>query len=141
MTDATARTPRHLERYDWVPGRDFDPGAWPFNVPAVAEIIREGGFDVPPGVTFLVGENGSGKSTLIEAFAPAYPRRGAESTGRLRVTGPAASDEDSPLHWHLRARTHRLAAPGGFFLRAEAMHEYLAAIDRSPADLRAWGGE
>ena len=34
-----------------------------------------------------------------------------------------------------------MAAPGGFFLRAEAMHAYLAEIDRSPADLRAWGGE
>src|SRR5262245_14319720 len=132
---------RHLERYDWVPGRDVDTARWPFTVPAVAQLVRDGGFEVPPGITFLVGENGSGKSTLIEAFAVAYPRRGAESTSKLRVTGPNPSDEDSPLHWHLRARTHRLAAPGGFFLRAETMHEYLAQIDRSPADLRAWGGE
>jgi predicted ATPase len=133
--------PRHLERYDWVPGRDFDPGGWPFNVPPVAQLIADGGFEVPPGVTFLVGENGSGKSTLIEAFAAAYPRRGAESTSALSVTGPPRSDEDSPLHHHLRARTHPLAAPGGFFLRAEAMHAYLANIDRSPSDLRAWGGK
>jgi predicted ATPase len=133
-------TPRHLERYDWVPDRDVDESAWPFDVPAVGQLISDGGFEVPAGITFLVGENGSGKSTLIEAFAAAYPRRGAESTSTLSVTGPPRSDEDSPLHRHLRARTHPLAAPGGFFLRAEAMHAYLASIDRSPADLRAWGG-
>jgi predicted ATPase len=69
-----------------------------------------------------------------------WSRRGAESASDLRVTGPDVHDEDSPLHRHLRARTHPLAAPDGFFLRAEAMHEYLAAIDRSPAELRAWGG-
>jgi len=137
------RTERHLERYDWVPRRGFEENQdrWPFNIPAVAHLIADDGFEVPPGITFLVGENGSGKSTLIEAFAAAYPRHGAESASTLSVTGPPVSDEDSPLHRHLRARTHRLAAPGGFFLRAEAMHAYMASIDRSPADLRAWGGQ
>ena len=133
--------PRHLERFDWVPDPRGADGGWPFDIPAVAQMISEGGFEVPAGITFLVGENGSGKSTLVEAFASAYPRRGAESTSHLRVTGPRPSAEDSPLHRHLRARTHPMAAPGGFFLRAEAMHAYLAEIDRSPADLRAWGGE
>ena len=33
---------------------------------------RDGGLDIPPGVTFLVGENGSGKSTLIEAIAERF---------------------------------------------------------------------
>jgi predicted ATPase len=107
----------------------------------VRQLIDDGGFEVPPGVTMLIGENGSGKSTLVEAFAAVYPRAGAESTSALPVTGPRPSTEDSPLRWHLRARTHPLAAPGGFFLRAETMHTYLAAIDRSPGDARAWGGE
>ena len=49
--------------------------------------------------------------------------------------------EDSPLRWHLKAKTHRLAAPGGFFLRAEAMHGYLSQIDADPAERRAWGGQ
>jgi predicted ATPase len=141
LPGATMGLPRHLERYDWEPARDVDRSAWPFDIPAVAQLIADDGFEVPPGITFLVGENGSGKSTLIEAFAAAYPRHGAESASPIRVTGPRLSDEDSPLHFHLRARTHRLAAPGGFFLRAEVMHEYLAEIDLSPADLRAWGGE
>ena len=41
----------------------------------------------------------------------------------------------------MKAKTHPLAAPGGFFLRAETMHAYLAEIDASDADGRAWGGE
>jgi predicted ATPase len=96
---------------------------------------------VPRGITVLVGENGSGKSTLVEAFAAVYPRQGAESSSPISVTGPGASAEDSPLHWHLRARTHPLAAPGGFFLRAEAMHSYLSEIDGNAAERRAWGDE
>ncbi len=133
--------PRHLERFDWAPRRGFDPQQWPFTIPAVGQLIDEGGFDVPAGVTILVGENGSGKSTLIEAFAAVYPRRGAESSSPLSVTGPGEMAEDSPLRWHLKARTHRLAAPGGFFLRAEAMHGYLSQIDDNPAEQRAWGGQ
>ncbi len=132
--------PRHLERIVWSPRRAVDLDGWPYRIPAVRQLIEEGGFDVPPGVTVLVGENGSGKSTLVEAFAAVYPRLGAESTSRISVLGPRPSAEDSPLHWHLRAKTHRLAAPGGFFLRAETMHTYLSQIDRSPADRRAWGG-
>ena len=133
--------PRHLERIVWAPRREIDLDAWPFRIPAVRQLIDEGGFEVPSGVTILVGENGSGKSTLVEAFAAVYPRRGAESASAIPVTGPAPSEEDSPLRWHLRAATHRLAAPGGFFLRAETMHEYLGAIDASGPEARAWGGE
>ena len=92
-------------------------------------------------MTVLIGENGSGKSTLVEAFAAIYPRQGARTTSRISVLGPTPSAEDSPLHWHLKARTHRLAAPGGFFLRAETMHAYLAEVDSSDADGRAWGDE
>jgi predicted ATPase len=132
---------RHFERVVWAPRPGFDPAAWPFAVPAVRQLIDEGGFVVPPGVTVLVGENGSGKSTLVEAFAAVYPRHGAESSSPLSVTGPGVSDEDSPLRWHLKAQTHGLAAPGGFFLRAEAMHGYLAEIDGNAAERRAWGDE
>ena len=136
----TAPGPRHLERVDWAPRRDVDLDEWPYRIPAVRQLISDGGFEVPPGVTVLVGENGSGKSTLVEAFAAVYPRAGAESSTRLPVTGPTPSEEDSPLRWHLRARTHRLAAPGGFLLRAESMHAYLASVDASEAERKAWGG-
>ncbi len=42
------------------------------------------------------------------------------------MLGPDPSAEDSPLRWHLKARTHRLAAPGGFFLRAEGSQVIMA---------------
>ena len=128
---------QHLRRVAWAPSEQYPPdlAAWPFAVPAVAQIIADGGLDVPGGVTFLVGENGSGKSTLVEAMAAIYPRRGAGTSG------PGESEEDSPLRWNLKAVTDPRAAAAGFFLRAEAMHAYLAGVDASPTHARAWGGE
>jgi predicted ATPase len=133
--------PRHLERIVWAPRREVNLDAWPYAIPAVRQLIDDGGLDIPPGVTVLVGENGSGKSTLIEAFAAVYPREGAETSTAISVTGPGVSLEDSPLRWQLRAKTHLMASPGGFFLRAEAMHAYLDEVDGSPAEALAWGGE
>ncbi|MFG1923286.1 AAA family ATPase [Cryptosporangium sp. NPDC048952] len=49
--------------------------------------------------------------------------------------------DESNLHRYLKAKTHPRAATGGFFLRAEAMHSYLRAIDSTAADRRAWGHE
>jgi predicted ATPase len=134
--------PRQLERVDWHPSAEHPPdlAGWPFAIPAVAQLIAAGGLEIPPGITFLVGENGSGKSTLVEAFAAVYPRRGFETPYADKL-GPRESGEDSPLRWHMRARTHRRASPAGFFLRAEAMHGYLARIDRDPRQAPAWGGE
>jgi predicted ATPase len=134
--------PRQLERIDWHPSAEHPPdlASWPFTIPAVIRLIEDGGLEIPPGITFLVGENGSGKSTLAEAFAAIYPRRGFETPYADKL-GPGESGEDSPLRWHLRARTHRRASPAGFFLRAEAMHGYLARIDSDPRQARAWGGE
>jgi predicted ATPase len=133
---------RHLQRVDWSPNEVQPPrlGTWPYTIPAVDQLIREGGLDVPAGVTFLVGENGSGKSTLVEALAAVYPRRGFV-TPFTDKTGPGPSEEDSPLRLHLRARTHPHASPAGFFLRAEAMHAYLGAIDGAGSQQRAWGDQ
>ena len=39
-----------------------DLDQWPFTIPAVAELIRNEGLEIPPGVTFLNGENGTGNS-------------------------------------------------------------------------------
>ena len=132
--------PRQFERVDWRPSAAYQAGSWPFTLPAVAQLIADRGFDIPSGVSFIVGENGSGKSTLLEALAGAYPRTGATS-GFVNLTGPGGSVEDSPLARCLRARTHPMASPAGFFLRAEAMHAYFAAVDADPAQRRAWGGE
>jgi predicted ATPase len=50
---------------------DGERGRWPFTMPCVAAIAREG-LELNCPVTFLVGENGSGKSTLVEAIAQAF---------------------------------------------------------------------
>jgi predicted ATPase len=135
-------TVRHLERIEWSPNpyRPPDLQSWPYSIPALAQLIREGGLDFPPGVTVLVGENGSGKSTLIEAFAAIYPRSGHMPAVGANVTGPDSKPEDSPLRFQLRVRTNRRASPAGFFLRAEAMHQFLEGED-SGLHRKAWGGE
>lgn len=134
--------PPHLERVEWTPNprRPPDLTTWPFTIPVVAQLIQEGGLDIPAGITLLVGENGSGKSTLIEALAELYPR-GGHQTNHASVTGPAPCLEDSPLLEHLRPRLNRRASPAGFFLRAEAMHSFLSGVDSRPEEARAWGGE
>jgi predicted ATPase len=136
---------RHLERVDWRPSQQHPPDleAWPFTVPAVAQLVTEGGIEIPAGITFLAGENGSGKSTLVEALAAVYPRRGFVTTF-VHKTGPEPSSEDSSLRWHLRARTHPQASPAGFFLRSELMHDYLAHVDAgsgTESRATAWGQE
>ena len=138
---AERRTVRHLERVDWSPHPASPPDLerWPFTIPAVAELIRNEGLEVPPGVTFLIGENGTGKSTLIEALSSVYPRAGFASP--FTPSGPGPSEEDSELPRHLRVRTNPLASPAGFFLRAEAMHSYFATIDADPSQARAWEGD
>jgi predicted ATPase len=66
-----------------------DSTAYPFDLPVVRALSAEGGFDLSPGVTAIVGENGSGKSTLMEAVAVAVG---------LNPEGGSRS-----LRWHLRA--------------------------------------
>ena len=136
MTASGAPDQRQLRRVSADPRRPYDATQWPFTLPVVAQVLREG-WEVPPGVTFLLGENGTGKSTLVEAVAAVYPRGGARATWAQDDTlGPSGSGEDSPLRWHLSADTHPMASPHGFFLRAELMHSYLAGVSAT-----AWGGE
>jgi predicted ATPase len=72
---------------------DFAPtyDSWPANVPAVAQLFRQG-LEFQPGLTILVGENGSGKSTVVELLAEAYGlnSQGGSVTARYegRVTEP-----------------------------------------------------
>jgi predicted ATPase len=123
---------RHFERAEWSPSKRRPPelSQWPYSIPAVAQIIADGGLEIPEGITILVGENGSGKSTIIEALAAIYPRTGFENPFAM-VTGVGGSAEDSPLAYHLRPRLVKMASRAGFFLRAESMHAFLAAVDQS----------
>jgi predicted ATPase len=133
---------QHLLRVEWAPSEHHPPdlGEWPFTIPAVRQLVDDGGLDIPGGVSFLIGENGSGKSTLVEAMAERYPRTGFVSPF-VTATGPGPSEEDSPLRWHIRAVTAKGASPAGFFLRAESMQPYLAGVDADETQRRVWGDD
>lgn len=104
-------------------------GAWPTNVPAVAQVLREG-IELDPGVTFLVGENGSGKSTLVEAIAGAY---GLSPEGGSQHARHRTRPSESPLSEWLRIRRGVGANRWGFFLRAETMHSFYTYLEENPS--------
>jgi predicted ATPase len=102
--------------------------SWPFTIPAVRELV-DNGFDPAPGITMLIGENGSGKSTLVEAIAAAWARHVHAHRGNVSLAATARpSGEDSGLDRALRLLGTRGGGKGGFFLRAEKMHELFTAV-------------
>lgn len=106
------------------------PGArWPTNIPAVAQVLREG-LDLDPGVTFLVGENGSGKSTIVEGIAVAY---GLSPEGGSRNARHSTRPTESPLSEWLRLQRGVGASRWGFFLRAETMHSLYTYLEENPS--------
>ncbi|RBP62530.1 putative ATPase [Brevibacterium sanguinis] len=132
-------SPRHSDRPTWglpeqpawgLPLRSVTRHAhappslspWLQSLPMVDDILR--GFDFAP-TTIFVGENGSGKSTLIEALAEALGLpRGGGSAWEVRD-----HVEDPPeLSEHLQIVRGAAAPRGGFFLRAETMHENMAYL-------------
>ena len=111
------------------PDRGLDREAWPATLPAVRQLLDDG-LELPPGVTFLVGENGSGKSTLVEAVAAAY---GLNPEGGSRGARHSTRVTESPLADALRV----VRSPGGlvssYFLRAETMHGLYTYLEANPA--------
>lgn len=100
---------------------------WPYDLPPVAQVLREG-LDLGP-LTVLVGENGTGKSTLVEAVAMAYglsPEGG--STGSRHSTTPT----ESPLHEHLHLLRGAGASRWGYFVRAETLHGLNSYLQQHP---------
>jgi predicted ATPase len=95
-------------------------GTWPASIPAVAQLLRVG-LELPPGITFLVGENGSGKSTLVEAVAMAF---GLAAEGGTRNVQEGTRPTESSLHRWITLERAAGAPRWGFFLRAETMHGY-----------------
>ncbi len=122
--------PHPVRRVERAPGASVPADAWWACIPAVRQLLDQG-LDLPPGVTFLVGENGSGKSTVIEAVAEAYglnPEGGSRNARyRSRVT-------ESPLGAVVRL----VRTPGGrndaYFLRAETMHGLYTYLEGLGAD-------
>ena len=110
-----------------------DPSAWPDPVPAVAHLL-EHGLDIPPGVTFLVGENGSGKSTIVEAVAEALeiPPDGGSSDhigGADRGRASDRSDLGARLGAVRSGAMRGYQGRKGFFLRAETMHRFVTYLE------------
>ena len=110
--------------------QDQDPvpaDVWFTQVPAVAQVLREGW--PLDQVTVLVGDNGAGKSTLVEAVAQLFGL-GAEggSTGSRHSTRRTESE----LWRHLRLEREIGAPRGGFFLRAETMHSFYSYLEANP---------
>jgi predicted ATPase len=107
-------------------------GGWPFTLPPVAQLLRDG-LDLAPGVTFLVGENGSGKSTIVEALAMAY---GLNPEGGSRHTRHSTRVSESDLHRALQL----VRGPGGrgwaYFLRGETMHGLYTYLEQHPPEHR-----
>ena len=113
----------------------LDPGAWFWQLPAVAQ-VRERGLVLGPA-TVLVGENCTGKSTLVEAVAEAWRR---SLTAQVKHWGPTPSDEDAGLWRELALSAAHPRPQGGVWLRGEAMHGVFGRIDQERFELRAFDG-
>ncbi|HEX5401961.1 MAG TPA: ABC transporter ATP-binding protein [Pseudonocardiaceae bacterium] len=120
---------------------DASTGRYPFTLPAVAWLARDR-IELPPGVTFLVGENGVGKSTPVEAVAVAAgfnPEGGGQNFRFATRASESSLGDHLVLSWGGRKpRT-------GFFLRAEAYYNVASEIERldrepGPKLLPSYGG-
>ena len=119
---------RHLEL---LRDKVADWKAYPFSIPAVAELHR---LEFHPAVTFLVGENGSGKSTLIEAIAI---KAGFNAEGGSKNFRSSHRPSESALHQYLRLARGATREKTGFFLRAETMFN----VSTEAEQYRAYGWE
>ncbi len=108
-------------------------------LPAVRQIIREGGLSLRAPVTFFIGENGIGKSTLIEAVAAAA---GFNPEGGTRNYRFSTADSHSSLHQHLHLVRGIDRHTDGFFLRAETFYNAASYLDTMDSNvLLSYGGK
>ncbi len=116
-----------LKHLTVLPDRIADPTAYPFTVPAIAN-LRTLAF--PSRVTFFVGENGSGKSTLLEAIA-AHVGFGREGGSRnLNSEATESVHAIDPLTRAMRLAFDRRTGQG-FYFRAESLYNFAAFMDKS----------
>ena len=123
LSDASAGPVRRVER---APDAAYDETAWPFTLPPVRQLLRDG-LDLPAGVTFLVGENGSGKSTVVEAVAMAY---GLNAEGGSTGAQHRTRDSESGLHQAIQVSRRAGAPRWSYFFRAETMHGLFTYLEQ-----------
>ena len=116
---------RRVHRHE---GGEIDLSAWPATVPAVAQVLREG-FELPAGVTVLIGENGSGKSTVVEVLAEAcgLNPQGGSAKARYQTRG-----SEPGIGQHLWAERGPGYPAWGYFLRADTMHGLYTYLEENP---------
>lgn len=102
-------------------------GAWFSEVPAVAQLLRDG-WNLAP-VTVLVGDNGAGKSTLVEALAQAF---GMAAEGGSTGSRHQTRETESELWRHLVLERDLGAPRRAFFVRAETMHSFYTYLEDNP---------
>ena len=104
-------------------------------IPAVAQLLREGRLDFPRPVTVFVGENGTGKSTILEAIAVAM---GFNAEGGGREHRFSTRESHSEL-WRLLTTVRTVSPDDGFFLRAESFYNTSSYIEQSGSRLGRYG--
>lgn len=102
---------------DRVEIKSWVEGQWPFTVPAIRAVARNG-LDFERPVTFLVGENGTGKSTIVEALAEAFKIDVRGGHGGRRYVSAEEVGVLSPL-LRLLPPLGTLHKTKSFFLRTE----------------------
>jgi predicted ATPase len=112
------RTDQPVRRIELDRGVEIDRQSWWAQIPAISAVL-DSGLNIPPGVTFLVGENGSGKSTLVEALAGVF---GLNVEGGSRNARHQTRATESPLSEVLRLIRTPGKRANAYFLRAETMH-------------------
>jgi predicted ATPase len=123
----------YLQRIFLKEGDGIDRGAYPFSIPAVANLEK---IAFHPDVTFFVGENGAGKSTVLEAIALAlgYSPEGGTRNVRLETT-----DSVSKLHQYIGLTKSYRSPTDGYFLRAETFFNLATYMDQT-GYLGGYGG-
>ncbi len=116
-------SPLPIRRIEEHPLSPAERGTWPFNIPAVLDIL-DNGLNLSP-ITVIVGENGSGKSTVVEAIAESF---GLNVEGGTHHANHQTQRTESTLADHLQLVRGGGASKKGVFLRAETMHGHLAYL-------------
>ncbi|MDR7382627.1 AAA family ATPase [Promicromonospora iranensis] len=116
-----------IERVSVKPAH-VEEGAWPWTVPAVADLTAHG-MRLTSSIVILVGANGSGKSTVLEAIAETYGLdvRGGHG-GRKYASGMETSPLGEALFLDRTLAGTRMTRQNakGFYLRAETAFGMLA---------------